>query len=361
MTNIYPQQKKKILADPAGLFKRHFPQVSGQQVATLHALAQQYTELERQHKDVKDKTRKLSRLIGTAKKNGANVDDLMASIRYHSKHLKALADELADTGNHILGYFECVDNAQSNEDKPATTSLREYPDKATDCPGICVSLENTVRDDWNRYVEANPAASIYHRVEWKGLIKKAFGHASHYFTARNSDGEIVGILPLIRLNSRLFGDFLVSMPYFNYGGAIADSEAIEHLLINTANEHAQRLGVNHVEYRDNIPRKGLPGRSDKVNMVLELPGNTNLLWQNFPSKLRSQIKRSLRENLEVQHGREQYLDDFYSVFARNMRDLGTPVYSKTFFRNILHQFPEYSSVIILRMNGRPVSAAFLLG
>ena len=44
-----------------------------------------------------------------------------------------------------------------------------------------------------------------------------------------------------------------------------------------------------------------------------------------------------------------------------MRDLGTPVYSKTFFSNILHSFPEHCQIVIVYMETKPVAAAFLLG
>ena len=53
------------------------------------------------------------------------------------------------------------------------------------------------------------------------------------------------------------------------------------------------------------------------------------------------------------------LDDFYEVFAQNMRDLGTPVYAKRFFdlsssqSGLTRGFPQY-------MYGKCVAAGFLL-
>jgi len=158
----------------------------------------------------------------------------------------------------------------------------------------------------------------------------------------------------------LFGDFLVSMPYFNYGGAVADHPLIEHKLINAANEHARRTGISYIEYRDSIPRDDLPARTEKVNMVLSLPHDPDRLWNGFSSKLRAQIKRPQRERPTILFGGMECLEDFYTVFSRNMRDLGTPVYSKEFFRNILHAFPGESRIIIIHLNARPVAAGFLM-
>jgi FemAB-related protein (PEP-CTERM system-associated) len=220
---------------------------------------------------------------------------------------------------------------------------------------------DTLPGDWNSYVEKTPAASIYHRAEWGPLIKRSFGHESCYFVARDENHTVAGILPLVRLKSRLFGDFLVSMPYCNYGGAIADHPSIEEALMQAANDHAAGLGTGHIEYRDNIPRDGWPVRDEKVNMILTLAGSENELWDGFTSKLRAQIRRPQRENPQVLSGGEEYLDEFYRVFARNMRDLGTPVYGRQFFRSILETFPEACRIVIVRLGGRPVAAGFLIG
>ena len=44
-----------------------------------------------------------------------------------------------------------------------------------------------------------------------------------------------------------------------------------------------------------------------------------------------------------------------------MRDLGTPVYAKTFFRSILRELPRQSVICLLSLRGEPVAAGFLIG
>jgi FemAB-related protein (PEP-CTERM system-associated) len=73
------------------------------------------------------------------------------------------------------------------------------------------------------------------------------------------------------------------------------------------------------------------------------------------------VRRPLRESPQVLSGEIELLDEFYAVFARNMRDLGTPVYSKAFFGNILDCFPDESRIILVRLRGAPVASGFLLG
>ncbi len=171
---------------------------------------------------------------------------------------------------------------------------------------------------------------------------------------------IVGILPLVRLKSRLFGDLFVSMPYFQRGGALADNMLIEQKLMEFANAQAQQLDVGHIEYRDTVQHKGLPVQSHKVNMVLVLPDSTDKLWKSFSPKLRAQIKRPQQESTQTLIGREELLSSFYSIYSRNMRDLGSPTHSKRFIANILKSFPDNSWLVIVKLDQKPVSAGLLL-
>jgi FemAB-related protein (PEP-CTERM system-associated) len=126
-------------------------------------------------------------------------------------------------------------------------------------------------------------------------------------------------------------------------------------------EQADMLGASHAEFRDDIARKELPARTDKVNMILLLPESPEALWQSFTPKLRAQIRRPQQEDPQVLQGGAALLDDFYSVFSRNMRDLGTPVYGKNFFRTILETFPQSCYIVVIRHSDRPVAAGFLIG
>ncbi len=221
-------------------------------------------------------------------------------------------------------------------------------------------LLNEKQNDINNYVANN--ATIYHLTDWVKLINKVFGHNGYYLYALDKASSVCGVLPLIHLNSRLFGSFLVSVPYFNYGGIVADSPEIESLLFTRAIELARELKVAHIELREQKPRSQVEHvRTDKVNMVLDLPDDINDLEKSLGSKLRSQIKRSAREGFDVSHGGLDKLDDFYQVFSENMRDLGTPVYSKKFFKELLKVFPDNASITVLKLAGVPVSAVFLMG
>jgi serine/alanine adding enzyme len=216
---------------------------------------------------------------------------------------------------------------------------------------------------WNDYVRQSATSSAYHDFGWKRVVERSFGHRTHYLVSEDEESrQIDGILPLVHLKSLLFGNFFVSMPYFNYGGICAENERARHELLDEAVSIARREGATHIELRDAAPVDlGLPVKTDKVSMRLELPEDPDDLWQAFPPKLRSQIRRPQKEDMVARVGREDELESFYRVFARNMRDLGTPVYSKSFFRNILKEFPESARICSVYLGDEAVASGFLVG
>jgi len=223
------------------------------------------------------------------------------------------------------------------------------------------TLTSDMEAAWDQYALQNKS-SLYHLVAWKHLIKKVFGHHGYYLYALDDQQQIVGILPMIRMKSFLFGDFLISMPYFNYGGIIANNVEVETELFEAAEKLRAELGCSHAELRDKKEiQTDLPTRTDKVTMLLDLPKDFEVLNKSIGAKRRSQAKRPIREGATFEHGGLDLLDDFYHVFSINMRDLGTPVYSKKLFRTILETFPDQAFLGIVRLEGEAVGAGFLIG
>jgi FemAB-related protein (PEP-CTERM system-associated) len=166
------------------------------------------------------------------------------------------------------------------------------------------------------------------------------------------EGEkIGGLLPLVYVRSLLFGRFLVSLPYLNSGGVMADDLGIATLLIDRAVQLADELKVRYLELRHEQPveHAALTGQmTDKVHIRLPLPANSQELWNHLPSKVRNQVRKGQKVNLTVEWGGHPLLSAFYDVFSENMRDLGTPVYGKKLFTSILDQFPDRAELAVVR-------------
>ena len=215
-------------------------------------------------------------------------------------------------------------------------------------------------DEWDQFVTGHPAATIYHRWAWRRVFGKAFGHECVYLAAKDETG-IVGVLPIVLFRSVFFGRFAVSLPFVNYGGVIADDQAVAQALVSRAQAVAEQRHLSYVEFRHVNPRfPDLPAKHHKVAMWLPLPSDTEVLWQQLDRKVRNQVRKAEKSDLTVESGGIELVGDFYRVFARNMRDLGTPVYSRRLFEQVLTEFPEASRLLVVRHKSEPIAAGATL-
>ena len=200
------------------------------------------------------------------------------------------------------------------------------------------------------------------RGEWLAILQQGLGHTPYCVEASQGD-KVVGVLPLSFLNTRLFGKFLVGMPYLNVGGVIAQDAPVATKLLDEAVQLEDDLDVRYLELRHELrwPHPALNYESSqKVHMRLELPGTEETLWDSFKPKVRNQIRKAEQNELTVIWGGRELLREFYDVFAVNMRDLGTPVYSRRFFEEVLSNFSATASVCLVDHGDRTVAGAIAL-
>jgi serine/alanine adding enzyme len=193
------------------------------------------------------------------------------------------------------------------------------------------------------------------------VIERAFGHETRYLVAEAEDGAPAGVLPLVVFRSRVFGRFVVSLPFLNYGGVLASSPGAGQALLEAAVREARLAGASSLELRHTVQVfPHLQARRHKVAMVLGLEPTADAQWRAIDRKVRNQVRKAEKSGLQVVQGSAELLDAFYQVFAHNMRDLGTPVYGIRWFREILAAFPASTRVFVVYAGDRPVAASLVL-
>ncbi|HEX9215337.1 MAG TPA: FemAB family XrtA/PEP-CTERM system-associated protein [Gemmatimonadales bacterium] len=210
-------------------------------------------------------------------------------------------------------------------------------------------------DQWDAFVQRAPNATFCHVAGWREIMTDVLGHECLYRIAADQDGTWQGVLPLVRVRSPLFGHYLVSMPFLNYGGPLGTAAA-QQLLVDDATTHARRSSVDLLELRTRhaVP-SALQISNRKITVVLDLPDSPEVLWRKvLPSSRRRQIERAKKEGLETRFGPDQ-VEPFYEVFAHNMRDLGTPVLPRRLFEQIARIFPKSAVFGVTYANGTPLA------
>ena len=222
--------------------------------------------------------------------------------------------------------------------------------------GLVVS-EQVTAQEWDAFVESHPDATGDHLSGWKTVIEEVFRHRCAYLAARRNH-KIVGVLPLVLFRSRIFGRFAVSMPFLNYGGVAASDPDIVAALVAHGERLTRDFRGSHLELRHQarqLPDR--PCRDHKVALTMRLPDSSAELWTTIDRKARNQVRKAQKEGLSAVCGGGELVDEFYGVFAENMRDLGTPVYPRRLFAEVAKQFPSRVHVFVVRYNGRAAAGA----
>ena len=231
---------------------------------------------------------------------------------------------------------------------------------------------------WDAYVHAHPGADLYHLSGWKDIIEKTYSHKTCYLAACNgSSSSITGLLPLVHLKHFVFGNSLISIPFFDMGGILADNRETEAALLSKAIKLGQKLKCSSIELRQTQPLASLDAylsdaglsdsslshdvQSHKVRMLLDLPNSSEALMKSFKSKLRSQIKKPIKEGLAAKIGGAELINDFYQVFLINMRDLGSPVHSRKIIENVLRTYRQSARIVMVYKKKQPVAGSIMVG
>ena len=231
---------------------------------------------------------------------------------------------------------------------------------------VIEKLDSQVERQVRSFLSAAPRAAgvcIEHDPHWLHVLQSGLRHRPFMLVARENGEKVNGYLPLVLVASRLFGRFLVSLPYLNRGGVVADSEKTRDELISKAVALAEEHDVQYLELRhsDPIEHDALDAsRGEKVRMVLELPKSEEALWDHYSAKVRNQIRKGEKFDMKIKWGGREILDEFYDVFSVNMRDLGTPVYSSRLFGSILDEFSDRAELAVVSHENETVAGALLV-
>lgn len=190
---------------------------------------------------------------------------------------------------------------------------------------------------WDSYVDAHPESTFFHRAGWKKVLEKAFGHKAHYLYTVNASGHIEGIFPLGEIRSLLFGRSLISVPFCVRGGILANSAEARATLAQAAMQLARELDVDYLEVRDSEPMEGnWEVKSIYVNFSKEIESTPELNMLAIPRKQRAMVRKGIEAGLRSEIDNNP--DRLYEAYAASVRNLGTPVFPKRYFRILQEVF-----------------------
>ncbi len=213
---------------------------------------------------------------------------------------------------------------------------------------------------WDDYVLKQPRGTAYQLFAWRKAVEDAYAFKGQYLMAEDDTG-LCGILPLIDFRVPLLGRTLISLPYCDAGGILAEDDEVEQALLNHACYLAKQQSTEcHLRAVRPMAEAGA-NQTDKVRMLLDLPSSAAQLLSSLNAKVRSQVKKPVRDGLTVTVGSCELVNDFYRVFAENMRSLGSPVHSRQWIESIVTAYGDRARVVVVRTpEGAPAAAGVIL-
>ncbi|MAS40752.1 MAG: peptidoglycan bridge formation protein FemAB [Porticoccaceae bacterium] len=195
---------------------------------------------------------------------------------------------------------------------------------------------------WDAFVVACPEATFFHRAAWQSIIENVFGHRTFFLLAERA-GEVVGVLPLAEVKSRLFGHSMVSLPFCVYGGPVGDPAAIE-ALETAAEAHSQKCGVAHLEFRNLAERHADWPRQDLyVTFRKTIDPDVEANMKAIPRKQRAMVRKGIKNGL-VSHI-DETPERFFALYSDNVLRHGTPALPKRFFATLMSTFGKDCEVL----------------
>jgi len=213
---------------------------------------------------------------------------------------------------------------------------------------------------WDSYVKSHPQGSFFHLSGWQQVISKSFNHDC-YFLYAEKNGNIAGVLPLVEVKSKLFGHALISTPFCVYGGAIANSSEIVRQLEQEACQLAEKLSVDYLELRYQEKQdSSLLLKQAHSTFGCELGESDEQILAAIKKKQRAVIRHSLKNELRfsLAPGKAN-LADFYQLLSTSYRNLGTPIFSKSYFANLVDIFGDDVDIAVIKNSDEQLSSAVM--
>lgn len=224
-------------------------------------------------------------------------------------------------------------------------------------------VQPCILPSWDHYVLTHPRGLAYHLSCFIQAIKQAYGFDT-FNMAAVSGSRIKGILALTRMGLPGLPGQLVSSPYCDAAGVLADSPEIEAALLDRGLALARAMRIPRVLIRNTAPFAGidpeLTRHAGKVRMVLTLKLDPDDLLGFLKAKVRSQIKKPMRDGLDFVMGGRELVAPFYKIFCENMRDLGSPPHARQWIRQVVSAYGNRAHIGLVRLPDKTPAAAGII-
>jgi len=212
-------------------------------------------------------------------------------------------------------------------------------------------VTNVKDEEWKTFLDNCNDASIYHTPQWKTFLEKTFNYESNYLFAKDDSENIIGLLPLFYVKSKLTGNRLCSLPFSHICGYLGSKDA-EDLLISEGIDLYSSLNANYFEIRDSVTYEGFQCQNSFSTHILELSSNVGEIWSKLDKgSVRWATTKSKKMGVSIENTKNiDDLKEFYELNCVTKKDIGVPCHPWKFFKNMFKFLNEYTSLYVSKFD-----------
>ncbi len=208
--------------------------------------------------------------------------------------------------------------------------------------------------EWDQYVTSHVRGTFFHLNAWQQIIHRIFKHKTYYVGAYKNN-KLIGILPLAHIKSRIFGNYVSSLPFCTTCGVLADSQQTSECLINYAIDLSTQQKVDYLELRNQeIINNDWKTKKLYVEFKKNISVDNDENLKGIPRKQRAVIRKAKKQGLNSKQ--ENNIDSFYYAYSNSVRNLGTPVFSKKYFQELINQFKDQCRILTIYKEDKIISS-----
>lgn len=214
--------------------------------------------------------------------------------------------------------------------------------------------------EWNRFLGDTNGSILYHTHEWKIFLERTFDYSPHYLFVTDDSGQVIGLLPLFHIKSRLTGNRLCSLPFSHICGPLGES-ASRSALIEKAIEIRDLNHIDTIELRSPSNYRGFQETHSFCTHILNLYPNPTDVWKRLDKgSVRWAVTKSRKLGVTVTTSTDiEDLREFYELNCVTKRSLGVPCHPWKFFENLFSVLGNHVHLYLAKQKDRIIAGGIM--
>ena len=225
-----------------------------------------------------------------------------------------------------------------------------------------VEYKEEHREQWNQFVQLH--GTVFHRIEWKEVLEETFGYRGYYRMLMDSSGTLVGLLPLLGGRDLRMKKAGISIPFVNYLDLCCADEAACRFMIEQMHPLLCSLQLDYIELRlkdRQLQEDGAVLNDHNYTFLLPLEGDEEKVLALSKSDNRNHVRKTYKNNWFSVSFAPENLKEYYRVYCKTMKRLGSPAPSYKFFSSFMEKLGSAVTLLTVLDNesGKIIGGMFL--